>query len=110
METNWEEIEENQEIKQEFADYKSGLMRHSQERLVLTPGTVKMLSEYQVSLPSSSLPSLSASEDGGQAGGRVGGVLPQVRHHLDPGDGLAGRQQPRPGGGQGHAGREVPLP
>ena len=40
----------------------------------------------------------------------MGGLLPQVWHHLDPGDGLAGRQQRRSGGRQGDARREVPLP
>lgn len=53
---------------------------------------------------------MSTSEDGGAERGRVGGELPQVWDYLDPGAGLAGRQQAGPGGREGDAGREVPLP
>ena len=48
MDPNWKEIEENEEIKKEFADYRAGLARYKQDGLVLPPGTVRMLPEYKV--------------------------------------------------------------
>ena len=48
MDPNWQEIEENEQIKTEFADYHSGLARHKQERWVLPPDTLHMLREYKV--------------------------------------------------------------
>ena len=47
MDPSWKNIEETEEIKAEFLDYRDGLLRH-QDGLVLPPHTVKMLPTYKV--------------------------------------------------------------
>ena len=49
MGPHWQEIEENEEIKKEFADYHAGLARYDEDGLVLPPRTVRMIPKYKVS-------------------------------------------------------------
>ena len=48
MYDNWKEIEDNENIKKEFADYFHGLMRHEETRLVLPPKGAANVPLYQV--------------------------------------------------------------
>ena len=48
MYENWKEIEDNENIKKEFADYFYGLMRHEQTGLVLPPKGAASVPLYQV--------------------------------------------------------------
>ena len=48
MDQNWKEIEDNENIKKEFADYFYGLMRHEETGLVLPPKGAASVSLYQV--------------------------------------------------------------
>ena len=48
MYENWKEIEDNENIKKEFADYFYGLMRHEKTGLVLPPKGAASIPLYQV--------------------------------------------------------------
>ena len=48
MDKNWKEIEDNENIKKEFADYFHGLVRHEETRLVLPPKCAASVPLYQV--------------------------------------------------------------
>ena len=48
MESEWEEIEDCENIKKEFLDYPDGLVRHKPTGLVLPPAAVKMMDVYKV--------------------------------------------------------------
>ena len=48
MDQNWKEIEDNENIKKEFADYFYGLMRHEETGLVLPPKGAASVPLYQV--------------------------------------------------------------
>ena len=48
METDWEEIEDCENIKKQFLDYTDGLVRHKHTGLVLPPNTAKMMNIYKV--------------------------------------------------------------
>ena len=48
MESEWEEIEDCENIKKEFLDYPDGLVRHKLTGLVLPPAAVKMMDVYKV--------------------------------------------------------------
>ena len=50
MDQNWKEIEDNESIKKEFADYLYGLMRHEETGLVLPPKGAASVPLYQVYL------------------------------------------------------------
>ena len=50
METDWEEIEDCEEIKKQFLDYTDGLVRHKHTGLVLPPNTAKMMDIYKVTI------------------------------------------------------------
>ena len=48
MDQNWREIEDNESIKKDFADYLYGLMRHEETGLVLPPKGAASVPLYQV--------------------------------------------------------------
>ena len=48
MHPDWEEIEENEEIKKEFLDYSKGLCRHKETGLVMPPSFISKTSIYKV--------------------------------------------------------------
>lgn len=50
MYENWKEIEDNENIKKEFADYFYGLMRHDKTGLVLPPKGAANIPLYQVNI------------------------------------------------------------
>ena len=50
MYENWKEIEDNENIKKEFADYFYGLMRHEKTGLVLPPKGAASIPLYQVNI------------------------------------------------------------
>ena len=45
---NWSEIDDNDEIKEEFLGYKEGLVRYGKKGWAFAPGTSEMISQYQV--------------------------------------------------------------
>ena len=50
MESDWEIIEENEQIKQDFQGeaYRNGLLRHKNNNWVFFPSTVEVLPKYKV--------------------------------------------------------------